>query len=296
MPRYWSALIFVLASSLHVEDPENPVFRSIMADGLSRNGTTVRLPQPTLLDAQSPEQTKNALKTIAGDDRAVQELLRDSITAPFILKTRDVKAGDAIIRSVDLYFVVYASLNEIDPDKILQRPGAEPVEVGNMRFQTRRLTDQELAEKRFAPLAAVAGRTEWVTHQSGRLLDRIVVESTDRAVFTRTAESCLIAIRTDPAFDSDTKFPNRWATLSRKGTVETEGPAQPYGGSAAYLKITRLAGESGALFVETHMAFIEPNDWFQGNPILRSKFSVIAQDQIRRLRREIQKNRRNPKP
>ena len=40
-----------------------------------------------------------------------------------------------------------------------------------------------------------------------------------------------------------------------------------------------------------HMAFVEPDGWFQGAPILRSKFSVIAQDQIRSLRRELAKKR-----
>ena len=38
-------------------------------------------------------------------------------------------------------------------------------------------------------------------------------------------------------------------------------------------------------------AFVEPNEWFQGAPILRSKFSVIAQDQIRSLRRELARQR-----
>ena len=39
------------------------------------------------------------------------------------------------------------------------------------------------------------------------------------------------------------------------------------------------------------MAFVEPQGWFQGNPILRSKISLIAQDQVRQIRREIEKKR-----
>ena len=58
------------------------------------------------------------------------------------------------------------------------------------------------------------------------------------------------------------------------------------------MKITRLAAEPNALLVEAHFVYVEPLEWFQGNPILRSKFGVIAQDQIRRLRREIAKKRR----
>jgi hypothetical protein len=40
-----------------------------------------------------------------------------------------------------------------------------------------------------------------------------------------------------------------------------------------------------------HGGFVEPREWFQGNPVLRSKLGLIAQDQIRRLRREIQQKR-----
>ena len=41
------------------------------------------------------------------------------------------------------------------------------------------------------------------------------------------------------------------------------------------------------LFVEAHFVFTEPHDWFEGAPVLRSKISLIAQDRIRKLRREL---------
>ena len=69
------------------------------------------------------------------------------------------------------------------------------------------------------------------------------------------------------------------------------GPLKPYSGGISYTKISRLALQPGALLVEIHSDFIEPNDWFQGAPILRSKFSVMAQDQIRSLRRELARHR-----
>ena len=66
---------------------------------------------------------------------------------------------------------------------------------------------------------------------------------------------------------------------------------QPYAGGISYAKISRVAFQPTALFVEMHVAFVEPDGWFQGAPILRSKFSVAAQDQIRTLRRELAKKR-----
>jgi hypothetical protein len=295
MPYAWTVLTLLLLAQSAAESPDNPVYRTIMADGLTVNGTTVKLPAPTLPDGLSADASRAALKEVAGDDRAVQELLRDSVTAPFILKTRDVKTGDSIIRVIDLWFVVHARLDEVDLDQTLRQNGDQSVEAGNMKFASKILSENDLRERKIQPLASVGGRNEWFTHLNGRLLDRIEVQTTDRAVATRTPNSLLIAARTDVAFDADSTFPNRWTALTQQGAIEKAGSPKTYGGSLSYVKITSFPGEADALFVESHLAFVEPLDWFQGNPILRSKFGVIAQDQIRRLRREIQKKRSEPK-
>ena len=60
----------------------------------------------------------------------------------------------------------------------------------------------------------------------------------------------------------------------------------------SYAKLSRLREPEGMLLVEFHGAFLEPADWFQGAPYLRSKFAPVAQDQIRRLRRELIKARK----
>jgi hypothetical protein len=164
-----------------------------------------------------------------------------------------------------------------------------------MRFESKLLSEADLLARKIQPLPAENGRKEWFTHLNSRLLDRIKVEATDRAVVTRSADSLVIAARTDRSFDTDDRFPNRWANLARKGNTETTGPPRTYAGGLSYAKITSLACEPGALFVEAHLAYVEPLEWFQGNPILRSKIGVIAQDQIRRLRREIEKRRTESK-
>jgi hypothetical protein len=59
----------------------------------------------------------------------------------------------------------------------------------------------------------------------------------------------------------------------------------------SYAKISRLGVKPGAVVVEMHMAFVEPDGWFHGAPILRSKFGAVAQDQIRTLRRDLASKR-----
>jgi hypothetical protein len=108
---------------------------------------------------------------------------------------------------------------------------------------------------------------------------------------SQSSESVVIAARTDPAFDKPGPNGNGWRSIGTAAGGQTPGALQPYAGGISYTKISRLAFQPGALLVEMHGAFVEPRDWFQGAPILRSKFSVVAQDQIRRLRRELARNR-----
>ena len=288
------ALLLSLALTLTFQikpTVENPVLQTLLDRGVEANGVSVRLPAPTLADGRDAEESRAVLRTVAGNDRAVANFVQDSVSAPFVLKTRDEKAGDATIRAADLWFVVRADLDEINLEQALGKADGSTVEAGNMRFTSKLLTAKDLGDRKLDRLPEQPGRVEWYTAQAGRLLDRIVVESTDRVVATRTVDSLTVASGTDRSFDADPSYPNRWSALSPGAAIEKKSSPKVYPGGGSYVKITRLLAEPGALFVEAHFAFVEPDPWFSGNPILRSKFSLICQDQVRQLRREIQKRR-----
>ena len=126
---------------------------------------------------------------------------------------------------------------------------------------------------------------------TGRLLDKIQVEATDRIIATRSADALVIASRTAEAPGMDGPLGNRWHAINRKGGQETIGAARPYEGGAGYVAIQRYKPKAGVLLVEAHFAFTEPIPWFQGDPILRSKIGLVAQDRIRSLRRDLAKQR-----
>ncbi len=286
-----TTLALAQAPAPAADHSRNPIYQALRGEGISENGTAARLPDPVLADGLDAKAGLAAVRAVAGDDRAVRELLKDSITAPFVLKTRDLKAGDATIRLADLYFAVHATLDEVDLEGAMTRADKADVEAGNMRFGTKILGPDDLRGTKAEPLLKAEGVDSWYSHATGRLLDRIDVEATDRVVATRTAESLVVAARTDHSFDGDARHPNQWAPIARKGKGEEKGPARAYAGGGSYVKLTRLADEPGVLFVEAHLAFVEPREWFQGNPFLRSKISLIAQDQVRQIRREIDKKR-----
>ena len=268
----------------------NPIFAEALRSGFHADGATVTLPAPILKDGLDAGQQRAALLKLSGSEAALADLLRDSVTAPFILKLRDQKTTAATVRMIDLWFVVRGDLNGLDPVEMAQKSSGKAVEAGNMRFEDQVLTEDEL-KARGKSSRRSRDFSHWFVHLKGRLLDRIAVKVTDEAVATRTHESMVIAGRTDPAFDSDKALANRWWTLDQNGQ---KGAGQPFRGGMSYAKISRLKEPAGSLLVEFHAAFLEPEAWFQGAPILRSKFAPIAQDQIRKLRRELLKNR--PKP
>ena len=269
----------------------NPVLQNLLDKGIEAPGATLKLPTESLPDGQDATASRAVLIEVAGDERSVANFVRDSVTAPFVLKTRDVPADDATIRVADLWFVVRGKLDEINLDEIIGQTKPSTVEAGNMRFTSQVLPRSDLEGRNLDKLPNQAGRSEWYTHATGRLLDRINVGATDHAVSTRTADSITVAATTSRAFDDDKAYPNFWSSITRSGGKETTGSPATYFGGGSYVKITNLAAEPGALFVEAHFAFVEPKPWFAGNPILRSKFSLICQDQVRHLRRQIQKRR-----
>ena len=289
------ALALVALGQGPAQEPEhaaNPVYRSVLDEGLAVGGVTARLPGPCWRDGLPESERRAALK--AAVEMPVDEFLRDSVNAPFKLKVREVAYPDGVARVVDLWFAVHADLDEINTDDLSgQRQEGAKVEVGNMSFEVRALDDAELK----AHGKATGGGLERYIVSSGLLLDRVQVRTTNHIIASRTKESLVVASRSDPTFGDAKGLGNHWTLLPRPGEAR-KGPGEPrpYAGSAAYGKISRLSEKPSILVVESHVAFAEPRAWFDGTPILRSKIGLVARDQVRQLRREVARRKKDAKP
>ncbi len=183
------------------EHARNPVYMAVLKDGLQAGGATARLPEPRFRDGQDAEAQRAALREVAGTDQKLDEMARDSVTAPYIIKVHDLKAADATIRVVDLWFVVHADIAEIDPAKEAAKADEKEVEAGNMVMRTRLLKPEEL---RAAGITSPASSPEgsepetWYAHIHGRLLDRIAFDVTNQVVATRTRDSLVVAVADRP--------------------------------------------------------------------------------------------------
>ena len=288
------AAILQAPAAVEPEHAANAVYRELLEGGLTLGETPVPFAAPVVGDGLSADSARAALRKIAGSASKADDMLAKSVTAPFIIKVRDVTTkGPTLIRAADLWFVIHGDLDAIDPADVSRKAGKpEATEAGNMRFEARRVPPDALKARDLDPPA----ENEWYAHMSGRLLDRIGFEETDRVMATKSPGSLVIASRVSDPFHADGPASNRWHKLFKNaaGQPTAPGPPRPYPGGGGYVKISRLPAPPGALLVESHFAFAEPREWFEGAPTLRSKIGLAAQDQIRALRRELAKG--NPKP
>lgn len=269
----------------------NRIYIELLGPASKLGPATASLPPPILRDGLGGDDQQAAILRVAGSERYRAELLRDSVTAPFVLKIHDTPTDDAILRRVDLWFVVRGDLGKLDPLRLAGENSGRAVDVGNMRFESRLLKPEELKTHGLSTKEG-PDLSNWFVFVKGRLLGRTGFKATDEVMASRGGESMVVAARTSAVFESPGPFSNRWWAISNGET----GPEQPFAGGLCYAKVSRLKEPSQALLVEMHSVFSEPRDWFRGEPILRSKFSLIAQDQIRRLRRELASNRSKTSP
>ncbi len=275
--------LIVGQTDLEQAHARNPVFVQLVGEGWNVKERRVRFPEPLLRDGDGAEASRKRLEELAKGGRAVDELLRDSVTAPFILRVHDLKLKEEIVRQADLWFVVRGEFADLDPERQAQEADGKQVEAANMVFESRLVRPAGLADSSAG--ATTSGVRSWYVHVRSRLLDRIEIEATNHVVVTQSSKSIVIGSVTEPRLEA----PNAsgWRSVSKGGQPAVG--LKPYAGGASYTKISKLAGIPGANLVEMHLAFLEPDAWFQGAPILRSKISVAAQDQIRRLRRELER-------
>lgn len=279
-PLLFCAAIATSMAPLEPSHQPNAIYRQLVGEGWDLGGRKLVLPLPLATDDQTADAERARLVELAGSERGAQELVRDSVTAPFIIKVHDEKITEATVRIADLWFVVRAELASLDPEKQARAAGQKRVEAANMLFETRMLTDDEI---KAAGLPTQLDKASvWYAHVQGRLLDRIAIEATNEAVATRSGSSIVVGSRVSERFTGANA--TGWKPLSKD---DAPGALKPYRGGVSYAKISKMASQPGMLLVESHLAFVEPDAWFRAAPILRSKLSIVAQDQIRRLRREL---------
>ena len=264
----------------------NALYKAMLDPGLSVGpDVRVKLPAPSMPDGLDAAKQKQVITTLIGSDYSYEEFSRKSVVAPNLLKIGDAKGADAV-RTVDAYFVTHGDFAALDDPKFLDRL----MNVGKGDGKGRGVTREELTKRKIAWTAEDEKR-EGYGHIEFDFLEKVRLKVTGHAMWSKTAESVVAAAEIDPRFRGDAELGNEWRSINKAGGAAAIGPVQPYGGAGFYLKITKLAGQEGALFVEQHIVFSEPAGWFDGANLLRSKLPIVVQSNVRNMRKEFAKGK-----
>ncbi len=281
------------ASSIVLEDT-NPVYEEVTKRGVVvPKGPPLKLPAPTLSDGLDAAAQRKAIESIADARRPVEALLKNAVSAPIVIKTSDDKASAAAGgtgKRVDAWFIVYGDLKKIVDHGFGANDQADPEDEPNpndARFTGKLLTPEELLVRKIEPLVS-AGIVENYGNADLQLFNRVRVRGTSRSVQTQTDESVTYSTILDPRFALDTKYPNQWQSVTRDDAGKLQyGPSKAYAGMGGYVKATELKEPQGAILVEYHLAYDEPEGWFRGANVIRTKLPIIMQDHVKKLRRRL---------
>ena len=284
------AILTVFAAGNHARGEANAIYEALVGPGVKVSPTdTLTLPKPLLPDELPPDQVRPAIESVVGEKYDWDTFSRKSIVSPFLLKISEGTAESGpVTRRVDIYFIAHGSLDVLKQEDYLTRQLnlAGNSDQTDSSGKARLLTADDLRKRKIETITKPAA-PRWIAVNS-KLLGKVLINLTTQNIKSEGKDSILIASIADPRFKGDAEFPNSWQSLTTDDTGKRQvGPAEPYAGLASYAKATRIADPPGAIFMEYHVVFIEPQGWFNGTNLLRSKLPIVAQEMVRRFRRNL---------
>lgn len=204
-------------------------------------------------------------------------------------------AGTRVGHLVTTRFVLRAPLAAFsDDDQAAQSLGLDVDSPGSM---FRPLTAEECTAAGVEP--AADGSEQYALVEL-TLLNRVVVRGVIRVQRQRTDRGWVLAWAFDHRFDAEQ---NLKVTASKRASNElgerVAESAVAYAGAAGVVVVRELSAdertaaghatdEPPVVIVESRLAVAEPQDWFAGSNLLRSKIPLITQEGVRDLRRRLE--------
>jgi hypothetical protein len=233
-------------------------------------------------DGLKAADQKAIITKLVGDDYTYEDFTRKSQVAPHILRIRDAQPSDpkSPSRGLDTYFVAYVDLKAFDDEKFLERS----LNIGKGDGgKAKTVTRDDLIKRGIDPKGLDA-KKEGFAFIEFDFLEKVRLRVTGHGMASKSGESIVAGAEVDSRFRGDKEFPNEWMSIIKEDGMVKHSPAQPYGGSGMYVKITKLAEPAGAVFVEQHIVYAEPTGWFDGANLLRSKLPPVVTINVRRMR------------
>ena len=275
----------------HLE--RNPVYRYLVTDqpAIPRPGE-LRLPKPVMGHRLTAGEQMQVLERIAGNRYDVDDLMRPSVVAPFVLELdrEAISSGPRSdeLQTMDLHFVGQGNLDAISDREFLSEiidAGSDSEQDEGEGGSSRQLSQAELSTALGSDVQLDPDHESYNEIEM-TIFDRIHLSGVGRTFWSRTDDSIVLAMTLDPRFNEVEQWASQWERFQRQenGRLASVQTGR-FSGGGIYLKITQLKGQSDRLFIEVHGALIEPYDWFRGANLLGSKLPPTIQSQVRDLRR-----------
>lgn len=282
-----TVLAAVLASTTGIAPAQVPPLDD--SQGVGVDGTPSDF-QVTLRDAMTAQEQQKAIGTILGNLEP-DRFFNQSIVSPFVFQLEPIsKLADGGNRQrLDVYFVAYGKLADIDPKKMMEDlTGPETSKTPGLPDVSRALTETEMNERglAFGDQPDGSGRSFGIL--GANILDKVFVTGITGTRYQKTDDSIELYLELAPTLVEDPAFPARWHSISRAddGSFQLSS-GNPYGDLSAMIKATKLADVDDAVFIEVHVVYAEPQGWFEGRNLLRSKLPPLLQDVVRKFRRKL---------
>ncbi len=285
-PLALAALVVAMVAGASPTE-ENPVLAELLKKGIKvSDGSFVKLSPPLELSGLDAEAQRQRIIAFVGGPANFAKMTAHSDKAPVkMVKKVTNLANSSRARKIDAYFIAYGKWQAINSRDFLKGL-LQPEEQGQQAVSAV-LTAQDLA-KRAIKLQPEGGRTESYFFSKATILDRVELSTIQFSVGNRGPDWLLIASRIDPRFNNDPDFPNQWRLIPNDAAAPL-GVPHVYDASGFYVKVTKLTAPvgEGAVFIEYHMVFEEPNDWFDGSSELSSKLDFLILAEAKRVRKKL---------
>ncbi|HZZ27274.1 MAG TPA: hypothetical protein VFE46_04640 [Pirellulales bacterium] len=293
-------LVCVVWLPLIANAEDNAVYKELVTQGIAlANGKTITLPEPVMVDGLKADQQQTIMTQVGPKAKSLlQSYLQGSSNAEFERKYTDEKGDkseDSIGRRIDLYFVAKGKFKVVASEGFIKDQIAQQKQNGNQANQPKRATNGKVefytdAELKQRNLLVTNKNTlkDRYAHALVDLIGEVQVSGSGYGVETITDDSITMAFKLDPRLAKDAQFPNQYQTIkiNAAGAPVLADP-KPYAGFGGYAKITKLEGSEDKVFVEYHLVFDEPYEWFNGTTALVSKLDFSFQADIRKFRRNL---------
>jgi len=244
----------------------------------------------TLRDNMSAEEQHEAITKILGSLEE-ERFMRRSIVSPFVFDLRSISKLEqgGHRQQLDVWFVAHGQLKDIEEKKMIDDlTGPEAKQTPGLPEVARALTEAEMQSRNLPFGEQPDGKSHSYGIMGANVLDKVFVTGITKSEYKRTNNSITLLLSLDPTLLNDSQFPARWHSITKTDAGDFQlGDARDYSDLLAAIKVTPLVGVEDALFVEVHVIYAEPFDWFEGRNLLRSKLPPVIQDSVRKFRRKL---------